>query len=144
MGVVQSGAGIEEAIGGDRICHGNHWHAPRESLEKIGELPLEMEAGGDDEIGAGEPVGIARGGLVAVGIDPRRHQAVDADPIAGDLADEISHHRRRSHDMEATIGSIALPLPQWEDDSEDHSEERHERWHQRRDAHFFDLSKNNL
>ena len=111
-----------------------------------------MEAGGDDEIGPGEPVGVARGGFVAVGIDPRRHQAVDADPITGDLADEISHHRRRGHDSERTIGGIAVPLPRRWDQREDerkdrgegHSQARHESWHQRRDAHFFDLSKNNL
>jgi len=119
MGVVQSGSGIEEATGGDGVGHSDQRHAPREALEEIGKLPLEMEAGGDDEIGPGEPVSVARGGFVAVGIDPRCHQAVDVDSIAGDLADEISHHRRRGHDSEAPISGIALPLPQRGDQRED-------------------------
>ena len=87
----------QELVAGQRVGHGRHRHPPCQSGEQLGQLPLEMQARGDDELCPGEPISIARRGPVGMRVDAGRHQAVDRHTVAADLSHEIRHDRGRGH-----------------------------------------------
>ena len=98
VGIVEVVGHRQELVAGQRVGHGRHRHPPRQSGEQLGQLPLEVEARGDDELRPGKPIGIAGRGPVGMRIDAGSHQAVNRHPVAADLSHEIRHDRRRRHD----------------------------------------------
>jgi hypothetical protein len=94
-------AASNQTWGSNCPADGHDRHAVAEPGQQVGELSLQTQAVGHDEVGGRQAVGIPRRGPVGVRVDARGHEALHLGPVAGDFPDQIRDDRRGAEDAGA-------------------------------------------
>ncbi len=100
---------------GDRFGEVDHLRVRAGALDQLVDPLVDLAAGGDHELRAGDRRGVAGARLVVVGVGVRREDAVNLDSVARDVPRDVRDLGRRRDDLgAAAIVRGATPCQQAE------------------------------